>query len=238
MSKTRFFVICIIVAIFATSCWKTTEQVVTSPAPQPEEVKKNTLVYFRQNILKGIDKKDSILVYNKAAFLNSCEIKLEKDISNKSFYVNEKGEVLKVDTLTEAQRTVEALTPGKQLSITVSDTYMGLITRVKVSFSKKNTNYEFSFWITEDWRFVLNGDSFIIIDGNKYAVTAKTTSLCYLMFTFDTKTVPKPEKSQAEGWTPESSSSSLSPNVPAGQNTKKETESFQPAFVPASAKPK
>jgi hypothetical protein len=231
-----FFVFCLFVLFFAFSC--KTKKVVTSEQPktQAEEVKSNTLSYFKQGILRGINERDSILVYKNAAFLNSCEIKLEKNISNQSFYVDQKGSVLKVDTLTEAQKTVSALTVGKQTSIRISSTYRGLIMIINVAFSQNDANYQFSFWITEDGRFVLNGNSFITVNGHKYPVTAKTTTTCYLMFNFDTKTVPKPVKSQAEGWTGTSTSGS-SPNVPTEQNKQKDVEGFQPSFVPTNAKP-
>ena len=229
MKQLVVFLKIILVAFFATSCVKTTQTLVEKPKPQTETAEKKGPVYFLQNLLSGINSKDSVLVYQKAVFFNSCEIKLEKYLSDQAFFVDENGSVLKVDTITEAQKVVPALTPGKQVSVLVSRNYKGVIMVVTVSFSNNDANYKLSFWRTDDGRFTLNGNAFITIKDHPYKVIAKTTTACYLLFNFGTKIVPKTIKSEAEGISGAGSSNLKGTNE---QDKPKETEGFQPSYVP------
>lgn len=235
--KTRIF--CIFVLFFALSCKTAEVAPVEQPKPEPQKIESKEPVFYMQSLLKDMSESDSLLVYKKAVFFNSCEINIEKYLSDRSYLVDEKGAVLGVDTLTGAQKTVDPLTPGGMLSVKLSKNYKGVIAVAQVSFSKNDANYQFTFWRTEDERFILNGNAVITVKERPYRVIAKTAKPCYLLFNFDTKTVPKEIKSKAEGWTPGSSSSSTNSNssIPTEQNTKKETEGFQPSFVPTNAKP-
>lgn len=228
MKKLLVFFGIIFVAFFATNCVKTTKVLTETPKPQISTAEKRGPTYYIQSLLSGINSKDSVLVYQNAIFFNSCEIKLEKYLSDQAFFVDEKGSVLKIDTITEAQKIVPALTPGKQVSIRVSRNYKGVIMVVNVSFSNNDANYQFSFWRTDDGRFMLNGNAIITVNEHPYKVIAKTTTACYLMFNFGTKIVPKTIKSEAEGING-AASSNLKPT--GEENKPKEIEGFQPSYI-------
>lgn len=241
--KTKIFfgIICMFIVLFALSCKTAEVAPAEQPKPEPQKIESKKPVFYMQSLLKDMSESDSLLVYKKAVFFNSCEINIEKYLSDRSYIVDEKGAVLGVDTLTGAQKKVEPLTPGGMLSVKVSKNYKGVIAIAQVSFSRKDANYQFSFWRTDDERFILNGNAIITVDEHPYRVIAKTSSPCYLLFNFDTKIVPKEKKGTAEGWTSGSSSlnsnSSSSPNTPVEKNKPKNPEGFQPAYIPVSTKP-
>lgn len=229
MKKFVFGIICMFVLFFAMSC-KTSEVVqAEQPKPEPQKNEGKKPVPFEQNLLRGISQKDSALVYKKAAFFNSCEIKLEQSLSDISFFVDDKGNVLKVDTITEAQKLILPMTPGGLISIRVSKTYKEIITMIVVSFSKKDINYELSFWRNNEGLFVLSGNAILTINNHQYRVIAKTNSICYLLFNFDYKAIPKPIKEQAEGY---SSGGVTNTTIQNNNDTKKEdSEGFQPTYL-------